>query len=607
MKAAEMSGDQVHFCTDNQTVSLHPQGLDSSAPAAPKSPRLIQATLIFMVVVTVISLTALFVVVLQNLRPALEAYGYSQELAGDNTTGQGPAERDDPYHFVWVAELQETLQMFKDHVENSSTWSMEVQTLMCRVDNVSSQIQVLGGHLKDASADIQIVKGVVNDANALRLQTQMLKSSLEGASAEIQRQKGDLEKANALNSQTQSFLKTSLENTSIELQILSRGLENTNAEIQVLKAGLEMANAQAQLANSSLQNVNAQILVLRGNLDSVSDLRAQNQVLSNSLQETNAEIQKLKGSLQNANDLNSQTQTLIKDRLDNTSVEIQLLRGHLKRAGDEINLLKRDLETTTAQTQRANTRLEQASAQIQGLKTELENTNVLHANIQMINDQLKNASKEIQILKQGLKDAVALKSKTQMLESNLQKAGAEVQRLKGDLESTKTLTSNIQEKQNSLETLRAAFASQEQLQKSQNELLRLILQGWKAYGGNLYYFSHVKKSWHEAEQFCVSQGAHLASVTSAEEQSYLAEFTSTSDHWIGLNDRDRENSWKWTDGTPFNSAGSNVFWYDNQPDNWRHRDGQDEDCVHMQRKWNDNNCNIRYLWVCKKPVSQDVA
>lgn len=34
----------------------------------------------------------------------------------------------------------------------------------------------------------------------------------------------------------------------------------------------------------------------------------------------------------------------------------------------------------------------------------------------------------------------------------------------------------------------------------------------------MYYFSYVKKSWHEAEQFCVSQGAHLASVTSEEEQ-----------------------------------------------------------------------------------------
>lgn len=55
-----------------------------------------------------------------------------------------------------------------------------------------------------------------------------------------------------------------------------------------------------------------------------------------------------------------------------------------------------------------------------------------------------------------------------------------------------------------------------------DQLLQLILQGWNVYGGSLYYFSHVKKSWHEAERFCVSQGAHLASVTSEEEQVRVA-------------------------------------------------------------------------------------
>lgn len=51
-----------------------------------------------------------------------------------------------------------------------------------------------------------------------------------------------------------------------------------------------------------------------------------------------------------------------------------------------------------------------------------------------------------------------------------------------------------------------------------DQLLQKILQGWKIYSGSLYYFSDVKKSWQEAENFCVSQGAHLASVTSKEEQ-----------------------------------------------------------------------------------------
>nr|XP_055183867.1 C-type lectin domain family 4 member F isoform X1 [Nyctereutes procyonoides] len=560
----EMGGDRVHFCTGSQRVSLRAPGLDSAAgaPVAPRKLRLAQTTVAVMAVTLVSSLVALIVVVLQKPgSPPLEPVQQLQAATpGDKAAAeQLPAGPHDPHRSDGLAELQETIQMFKSHVENSNTWSTEIRMLTCRVDNVSSQIQVLSGHLEDASADIQMVKGILQDANTLSFQTQMLRSSMEGASAEIQKLKGDLENANALNSQTHSFLKNSLENASIGLHMLSGGLGNTNTEIAILKAGLKMANAQAQWANSSLKNANAQIHVLRGQLASVDDLRAENQVLRSSLEGANAEIQRVKGSMQNANALNSQTQTFLRGSLDNTSSEIQLLRGHFKRTGDEILLLKRDLETITAQTQVTSNHLEQTDAQIQLLKTELENANALDPKIQVLSSYLKNASSEIQTLKQRVEAAASLVSKTQMLESNLQKANAENQQLKWDLENTKTLIKKIQEKQNGLETIREALGSQEQLQRTQNQLLHLILQGWKAHGASLYYFSHVKKSWHEAERFCVSQGAHLASVTSEEEQTFLTQFTSVSHHWIGLTDGGHEGVWRWVDGTPFSAGRSPVL------------------------------------------------
>uniref|UniRef100_F6U4F7 C-type lectin domain family 4 member F n=2 Tax=Equus TaxID=9789 RepID=F6U4F7_HORSE len=573
LKEEEMNGDKVYFHTDNQSVSLQPGGVDSMevAPTRPRMTRLIQATLACIAVTIVFSLVVLLVV--------------------------------DPHHYGRVAELQETFQMFKGHVENSSTCSVEVQMLMCRVDNVSSQIQMLGGHLENANADIQMVKDVLKEASSLSLQTQMFRSSLEGANAEIQKLKGAMEKANALNSQTQSFLKSSLESTTADLYMLNRDLENANTEIQVLKAGLEMANTQARLANSSLKNANAQILILRGSLESVNDLRAQNQVLRSSLEGANADIQQLKGSLQNTNTLNSQTQTFIQGSLDNTSAEIQLLRGHLEKAGDEIHLLKGGLETVTVQTREANRCLEQTDAQIQVFKTELEKANALNSQIQVLNGGLKNASREIQTLKQGMKNAVALYSKTQTLENSLQKANAEIQRLKDNLPGARTLTNKIQEVQSHLNTLKAAFASLE----PQHQLLQKILQGWKIYSGSLYYFSDVKKSWQEAENFCVSQGAHLASVTSKEEQKFLTQTTSDSYYWIGLTDRGTEGSWRWVDGTRFNDARSKEFWDTNQPDNWRHSNGQVEDCVHTQQKWNDMICDALYPWICEKTIAQGVA
>uniref|UniRef100_A0A2R9A6A6 C-type lectin domain family 4 member F n=1 Tax=Pan paniscus TaxID=9597 RepID=A0A2R9A6A6_PANPA len=534
-----MDSEAVRFCTDNQCVSLHPQEVDSvaTAPAAPKIPRLIQATPAFMAVTLVFSLVTLFVVVQQYTRPVPKPV--QAVILGDNITGHLPFEPNNHHHFGREAEMRELIQTFKGHMENSSAWVVEIQMLKCRVDNVNSQLQVLGDLLGNTSADIQMVKGVLKDATTLSLQTQMLRSSLEGTN----RLMGDLEKADALTFQMLNFLKSSLENTSIELHVLSRGLENANSEIQMLNASLETANTQAQLANSSLKNANAEIHVLRGHLDSVNDLRTQNQVLRNSLEGANAEIQGLKENLQNTNALNSQTQAFIKSSFDNTSAEIQFLRGHLERAGDEIHVLKRDLEMVTAQTQKANGRLDQTDTQIQVFKAEMENANTLNAQIQVLNGHMKNASREIQTLKQGMKNASALTSQTQMLDSNLQKAS-----------NTKALTMEIQQEQSRLKTLHEVVTSQEQLQRTQSQLLQMVLQGWKFNGGSLYYFSSVKKSWHEAEQFCVSQGAHLASVASKEEQAFLVEFTSKVYYWIGLTDRGTEGSWRWTDGTPFNAA-----------------------------------------------------
>lgn len=60
------------------------------------------------------------------------------------------------------------------------------------------------------------------------------------------------------------------------------------------------------------------------------------------------------------------------------------------------------------------------------------------------------------------------------------------------------------------------------------------MQDWKYFNGKFYYFSRDKKSWHEAENFCVSQGAHLASVTSQEEQVRAAGLgKAESQVWLG--------------------------------------------------------------------------
>nr|XP_032647661.1 C-type lectin domain family 4 member K-like [Chelonoidis abingdonii] len=51
-----------------------------------------------------------------------------------------------------------------------------------------------------------------------------------------------------------------------------------------------------------------------------------------------------------------------------------------------------------------------------------------------------------------------------------------------------------------------------------SHLLPKFSRSWRFYSGNLYYFSQEKKSFDEAERFCVSQDSHLTSVSSQAEQ-----------------------------------------------------------------------------------------
>ncbi|CAH7488193.1 C-type lectin domain family 4 member F [Phodopus roborovskii] len=495
----------------------------------------------------ILTLMAVFFSLLALFLVALQPWRHEQDEDKPSPLGKNSTKLE-PYNHPYsgsVAEKQKAIWRFGGYVENSNNLHKDIEMLKYQMDNVSSQVQLLGDHLKDASADIQQTKEVLKDTDSLALETQALRNSLELASDDIHSLRGDLEKANAMTSHTQDLLKSSAENTSAELHMLGKDLEETQTEIQALR-----------------------------------------------------------GSLQSSNDLSSQTQRFLQHSMDSTTAEIRAMKDHLERAGDEMSSLKKDLETVTAQTQKTNGHLEQTDAQIQVLKAELKSTSSLISHIEAVSGQLKDASRELQTLRGDLGDVAALKSKIQMLQSNLHKAKVEVQSLKTDLEAIKTLTAKIQEEQSRLGALQQTVASQGQVQKTQNVLLQLILQGWKVFSGSLYYFSHEEKSWHEAEKFCVSQGAHLASVTSQDEQAFLVKSTSTVYHWIGLTDWGTEGNWRWVDGTPFNPALSNGFWGKNQPDNWRHSSGEVEDCVHMQQQWNDMICGAAYPWVCKKSMGQ---
>uniref|UniRef100_A0A8C7JZ21 Asialoglycoprotein receptor 2-like n=1 Tax=Oncorhynchus kisutch TaxID=8019 RepID=A0A8C7JZ21_ONCKI len=72
--------------------------------------------------------------------------------------------------------------------------------------------------------------------------------------------------------------------------------------------------------------------------------------------------------------------------------------------------------------------------------------------------------------------------------------------------------------------------------------------GWKKFECSCYFISTEKKTWKQSRQDCLERGTDLVIINSKEEQEFLFNFKKRV--WIGLTDRETEETWKWVDGTP---------------------------------------------------------
>ncbi|XP_028250275.1 neurocan core protein-like [Parambassis ranga] len=133
--------------------------------------------------------------------------------------------------------------------------------------------------------------------------------------------------------------------------------------------------------------------------------------------------------------------------------------------------------------------------------------------------------------------------------------------------------------------------------------------GWRLFRCVCYFFSADSASWERSRQDCREKGADLVAIDSYEEQEFLTT-TINQTSWIGLNDRDHEGTWKWSDGTPLDSTP--AYWREDQPDNgngdplWG-----EEDCVYItaqqeaKKNWNDRKCVASHRWICEKMVLKE--
>jgi hypothetical protein len=114
---------------------------------------------------------------------------------------------------------------------------------------------------------------------------------------------------------------------------------------------------------------------------------------------------------------------------------------------------------------------------------------------------------------------------------------------------------------------------------------------------------------HAAEDACLRNGGHLASIHSQDEQDTIAALIPDGGRaWNGFHDRHAEQGcddlgFIWTDGSPTDYTN----WAEGEPNDWLsgspHCDGTgNEDCTEMWRggaSWNDLNCDTEMPFVCK--------
>lgn len=149
----------------------------------------------------------------------------------------------------------------------------------------------------------------------------------------------------------------------------------------------------------------------------------------------------------------------------------------------------------------------------------------------------------------------------------------------------------------------------ERLQNIEENLARsrsstLDTYPFRKIGEKYYYFENNRKiNWFAAHHYCLTLGAHLASVQSKAEIDALTIESKHLYYWIDLNDLSIEGEFR---SSATGKIATYLNWAPNEPNNA----GTDEDCVvlvtsNSGKYMNDEGCSTKpNYFICEKDFSK---
>ncbi|XP_030614090.1 CD209 antigen-like protein C [Archocentrus centrarchus] len=230
---------------------------------------------------------------------------------------------------------------------------------------------------------------------------------------------------------------------------------------------------------------------------------------------------------------------------------------------------------------------------------------LLNASLSAVSNQLSSMTEERNLLNASL-SAVSNQLSSMTEERDLLNASlsAVSNQLSSMTEERDLLNASLSAVSNQLSSM---TEERDLLTENTKELKRLLYlanqnkacpAGWRKFSCSCYLLSERSDSWDAARKDCRDREADLVVIDSTEEQTFLSTVTKVYT-WIGLNDKEKEGTWKWVDGT----AVTLTNWAKNQPDDGGRRQNLgEENCAHIKdiMFWNDLSCSASLKWICEK-------